>query len=236
MRELQTDYQPVHTAPVLDISFKMQIENSQTALANRARLDAAHLFCLNIISGLGVGATSLIKCTVAALEQEFRIAVIEGDTILELDAKRLQAHGTPVVDLTAERTVHMNADLLADGLDHLERDGILDHFDLLFVEHVGDLICPAVYALGEHGRVVVVDVTEEEDKPLQHPLLFHCAHCIVVNKLDLAPDGVHDYNQLIANIRVVNPQVPIVTLSVQTGEGVEDWLNWLRARMHAFAS
>lgn len=236
MRELPPGYPSTHTAPGLDISFKIQIENSQRALANRAKLDAARLCCVNIISSLGVGATSLIERTVAALQSELRIAVIEGDTILDLHAERLQAHGAPVVDLTSARTPHMNADLLADGLGFLERDGSLDQLDLLLVEHIGDLICPAVFALGEHVRVVVVDVDEDADKPLKHPLLFHCANCIVINKLDLVPDGSHSPERLIANIRTVNPHVPIITLSAETGQDVDHWLDWLRAQVHQFVA
>lgn len=235
MPEMIYDHSYKRTEPVLNISFKIQIENTQIAQRNRAQLDAAGLCCVNIISSLGVGATSLLEHTVVKLQQELRIAVIEGDLFIEWDAARLRAHGVPVVDLTHEHACHLNADLLADGLCYLQRDGDLARFDLLLVEHVGDLICPSVYALGEHARVVLVDINEDEEKPLTHPLLFHCAHCVVINKLDLLPEGRIGLDRLIANIQAVNPHVPIFTLSAQTGQGVDDWLHWLRTQVRQMA-
>jgi len=213
--------------PGVDINIGLLDDNDALATANRARLDRAGARCVNLMSSPGSGKTTLLEATVAALDGDLRLAVIEGDMTTELDADRLRARGVPVAAITTGRSCHLEADQVADGLDRL---GSLDRFDLVVIENVGNLICPAAYELGEHARVVLVAVTEGEDKPLKYPIMFHGADCVVVTKLDLAPYLKLDIERLKANIQEVNPRAAVLALSAETGAGMTDWLSWLRGQ------
>ena len=151
----------------------------------------------------------------------------------ELDAERLRAYGAPVAAITTGRACHLDAQLMTTGLEQLKITGGLERFDLLLIENVGNLVCPAEFALGEHAKVALVAVTEGEDKPLKYPLLFHCADCVVVTKIDLLPYLKFNLDHLIKHIRQINPQAPIFVLSAETGEGLTLWLDWLRAQVTA---
>lgn len=211
----------------VDINIGLLDDNDALASENRARLDRAGARCVNLMSSPGSGKTTLLEATVTALNGDLRLAVIEGDMTTELDADRLRARGVPVAAITTGRSCHLEADQVADGLDRL---GSLDGFDLVVIENVGNLICPAAYELGEHARVVLVAVTEGEDKPLKYPIMFHGADCVVVTKLDLAPYLKLDIERLKANIHEVNPRAAVLALSAETGAGMTDWLDWLRGQ------
>jgi len=213
------------TVPGVDLGVGLLDDNDALAAENRARLQRAGARCVNLMSSPGSGKTTLLEATVTALNGGLRLAVIEGDMTTELDADRLRARGVPVAAITTGRSCHLEADQVADGLDRL---GSLDRFDLVVIENVGNLICPAAYELGEHARVVLVAVTEGEDKPLKYPIMFHGADCVVVTKLDLAPYLKLDIERLKANIQEVNPRAVVLALSAETGAGVADWLDWLR--------
>jgi hydrogenase nickel incorporation protein HypB len=220
------------TAPAgADLNVDLLGENNDAAQRNRLRLDLAGVRCINLMSGPGAGKTSLLERTLAAVQGRMQTAVVEGDMTTELDAERLRAYGVPVVAITTGRACHLDADLMANGLTQLEQAGSLERFDLLFVENVGNLVCPAEFALGEHTRVALVAVTEGEDKPLKYPLMFRCADCVVVTKLDLLPYLKFDLSHLIAHIRQVNPHIPVFALSAETGEGMEPWLEWLQTEV-----
>ncbi len=214
-----------------DLNVDLLEENNDTAQRNRLRLDLAGVRCINLMSGPGAGKTSLLERTLAAIQGRMQTAVVEGDMTTELDAERLRAYGVPVVAITTGRACHLDADLMANGLTQLEQAGSLERFDLLFVENVGNLVCPAEFALGEHTRVALVAVTEGEDKPLKYPLMFRCADCVVVTKLDLLPYLRFDLPHLIAHIHQVNPHIPVFALSAETGEGMEPWLEWLQTEV-----
>jgi len=214
-----------------DLSFDIMFDNNQAALHNRALLDGARLCCINILGSAGSGKTRLLEQTVMALQQTLHIGVMSGEVLFDLAPEYMHTHNSPLVaDLTTERPCHLNAALLADGLEHFDQDGGLVRFDLLFTEHVGHLIAPARMALGEHLRVVLVAVTEDENRPLQAPLTFHCADCVIVTKLDLLPYHAFSLAQFMENIHAVHPHLPVISLSAETGQGMEAWFDWLRMR------
>ncbi|HRV93499.1 MAG TPA: hydrogenase nickel incorporation protein HypB [Anaerolineae bacterium] len=201
--------------------------NQQTAAANRTRFDAAGVRCLNLMSSPGTGKTTLLESTLGALDINLRTAVLEGDMTTELDADRLRAYGVPVVAITTGRACHLDADMIAAGLDRLD----LAALDLVFIENVGNLICPAEYPLGEHANVVLVSLTEGEDKPLKYPVMFYEADCVVITKTDLSPYLRVNVEQLKANIRQICPDVPVFALSAETGDGLPDWLDWIQNQL-----
>ena len=201
--------------------------NQRAAVANHARLEAEQVYCLNLMSSPGTGKTTLLESTLGSLDINIRTAVLEGDMTTELDADRLRAYGVPVVAITTGRACHLDADMIGGGLDRLN----LAALDLVFIENVGNLICPAEYPLGEHANVVLVSVTEGEDKPLKYPVMFYEADCVVITKTDLSPYLKVDIDKLKANIRQICPNVPVFALSAETGDGMPDWLNWIQKQL-----
>ena len=217
-----------HSTPIGAIlNLDLMDGNQQIAAANRARLEAAGVRCLNLMSSPGTGKTTLLESTLGALDINLRTAVLEGDMTTELDADRLRAYGVPVVAITTGRACHLDAEMVAAGLDRLD----LAALDLVFIENVGNLICPAEYPLGEHANVVLVSLTEGEDKPLKYPVMFYEADCVVITKTDLGPYLKVNIEQLKANIRQICPDVPIFALSAETGEGLPDWLDWIQNQL-----
>lgn len=219
------------TAQGMDLGLDLLADNDDLALRNRARMESVNARCVNIMSSPGSGKTTLLERTLDELNGRPRIAVLEGDMTTELDADRLRAHGIPVIAITTGRSCHLEADQIAGGLNTLDKEGGLDRFDLFIIENVGNLICPAAFDLGEHTRVVLVAVTEGEDKPLKYPVMFHGADCVVITKLDLAPYLKLDIAKLTANIHEVNSHATVFALSAETGEGMDTWLQWLGAQV-----
>jgi hydrogenase nickel incorporation protein HypB len=166
----------------------------------------------------------LIEKTVAALAQDFPAAVIVGDLATANDAQRIRAAGAPVVQITTGTVCHLDAEMVARGLEELD----LSRCRLLIVENVGNLVCPADFDLGEDVRVVLLSVTEGEDKPLKYPPMFRSAHVVIVTKTDLAAAAGCDLKALRGNLRAVAPQAKVFELSAKSGEGMAAWLNWLR--------
>jgi hydrogenase nickel incorporation protein HypB len=203
--------------------------NDDMAERNRRRIEAAGARCVNIMSSPGSGKTTLLEATLSAFAGRPRVGVIEGDMTTELDADRLRARGAHVAAITTGRSCHLEAEQIAGGLDRLEvAAGGLEAFELVVIENVGNLICPAAYDLGEHARVVLVAVTEGEDKPLKYPIMFHGADCVVITKIDLAPYVRLNVDRLAANVRQVNAGAEVMALSAESGAGMEAWLGWLR--------
>lgn len=229
MPELMTGLMNGMTSGV-DLNIGILDENDQTALLNRARMERAGARCVNIMSSPGSGKTTLLERTLVEADAP-RIGILEGDMTTELDADRLRACGAPTVAITTGRSCHLEADQIADGLGKLAEDGGLSRFDLLVIENVGNLICPAAYDLGEHSRVVLVAVTEGEDKPLKYPIMFHGADLVVITKLDIAPYLKLNVDTLKHNIARVNPTATILAVSAETGAGLDSWIAWLRGQM-----
>lgn len=202
--------------------------NQTGAEHNRSRFDEWGIACLNVMSSPGAGKTVLLEKTLAALATEFKIAVIEGDMTTELDADRLRRYNVPVIAINTGRSCHLDSQMVAGGIHQLEH--LLDPrtIDLVLVENVGNLVCPAEFEVGEHYKVALLSVTEGEDKPLKYPVMFREADCLLVTKMDLAPHLDIDLAQIEANVRQLNPHAAILPISAKTGAGLDAWFHWLR--------
>ena len=200
--------------------------NDQQALANRELFDRHGVFVVNLISSPGAGKTSLLERTVAGLREELRLAVIEGDIATTRDADRVNRAGALAVQINTNGGCHLDSQMVARVLPGFD----LARLDLLFIENVGNLVCPAEFALGEHARAVILSVTEGDDKPLKYPAVFQRADVVLVNKIDLLPYTDCDLEKIHQECRTLNPRVALFDLSCRTGEGLMAWHEWLRAR------
>lgn len=213
-----------HTAVTLDLHQPILARNDRLAERNRGYLRAKGIFALNVLASPGAGKTTLLEKTLAALAAELPAAVIVGDLATACDAERLRAAGAPVVQITTGTVCHLDAEMVARALEQLDLDGRR----LLWIENVGNLVCPTDFDLGENARVVLLSVTEGEDKPLKYPPIFRTAHVVVVTKTDLAAATGCDLAALRHNLRAAAPQARVFELSARTGEGLGAWLDWLR--------
>ena len=208
---------------VVDLELAVLAKNDHLAAHNRARLAERGVLCLNLMSSPGAGKTTLLCRTIDDLGPGRPVAVVEGDQETQLDAARIRATGAPVVQINTGSGCHLDAAMLARGLERLDpARGALE-----FVENVGNLVCPALFDLGEAARVVIVSVTEGEDKPLKYPQMFAAADLVLVNKVDLLPHLDLDLDALIGNCRSVNPGISVLATSATSGAGMRDWYAWL---------
>lgn len=200
--------------------------NVNVADAIRARFEYDGTLALNLIASPGAGKTSLLERTVAALKNEMVVGVIEGDLVTSLDAERIAQHEVPAVQINTTSGCHLEAHQVQDALSQLPDEP----FDLVVIENVGNLVCPTEFDLGEDVKVVVVSLTEGDDKPLKYPGAFTVATAAVINKIDLAPYLPASIETLHENVLRINPNLAVFETSCTTGEGVEEWLDWVRAR------
>ncbi len=207
--------------------------NQAGADCNRDRFDEWGITCLNIMSSPGAGKTVLLEQTLAALSSEIKIAVIEGDMTTQLDAERLRKYNVPVIAINTGRSCHLDSKMVAGGIHQLEHQHNPTDFDLVLVENVGNLVCPAEFEVGEHAKVALLSITEGEDKPLKYPIMFQQADCLLITKIDLAPYLEVDINRIEENVRQMNPHVKIITISAKTGVGIDTWLDWVRSQIVA---
>jgi hydrogenase nickel incorporation protein HypB len=198
--------------------------NQETAASNRALFRAEGLLVINLMSSPGAGKTTLLETTIKGLKGSCRLAVIEGDLQTDLDAERIRALGIRSHQITTGTICHLDARMVARALTEFS----LQDLDLLVIENVGNLICPASFDLGEDLRVVLCSVAEGAEKPKKYPVMFHKADVILVNKIDLAEASGVDLSELISNVRQVNPTAIIFALSCRTGAGFSAWLEWLQ--------
>jgi hydrogenase nickel incorporation protein HypB len=198
-------------------------KNDRLAERNRGFFKAKGLLVLNVVSAPGSGKTTFIQKTASALGSKLRVGVIVGDLATDNDAARLRGIGMPVVQVTTGTVCHLEAEMVARAMGKLD----LDALDLLIIENVGNLVCPAVYDLGEDLRVVLLSATEGEDKPLKYPPMFHSAHVAVVTKMDMAKAAEFDRELAMANLRRVSHHATIFEVSARTGEGIEKWCDFL---------
>ncbi|MFN6541520.1 MAG: hydrogenase nickel incorporation protein HypB [Nostoc sp. EkiNYC01] len=205
--------------------------NQQGADHNRAHFDEWGIICFNIMSSPGAGKTALLERTLVALSKELKIAVIEGDMTTDLDAERLRKYGVPVIAINTGRSCHLDSKMVAGGIHQLEHQYNPSDFDVVLVENVGNLVCPAEFEVGEHAKVALLSITEGEDKPLKYPIMFQEADCLLITKTDLAPYLDIDISRIEANVRQMNPNVEIIAVSTKTGEGLELWFNWVRSQV-----
>jgi hydrogenase nickel incorporation protein HypB len=203
--------------------------NDAQADKNRTRLGHTGTLTLNLVSSPGSGKTTLLVRTLQELAGRLPVAVVEGDQQTSLDADRIRATGAPAVQVNTGKGCHLDADMISRALDTLPelQDGVL------FVENVGNLVCPAGFDLGEHAKVAVLSTTEGEDKPLKYPDLFAAARLLLVNKSDLIPYLDVDVDLITENARRVNPDIEVMLVSAKTGEGFESWLAWIEAQRAA---
>ena len=198
--------------------------NQKTAAANRELFVHQGLLVMNLMSSPGAGKTTLLEATIKALRGRFSLAVIEGDLQTDLDAQRIQALGVRAHQITTGTVCHLDARMIAHALEVLSIDGL----DLLVIENVGNLICPASFDLGEQLRVVICSVAEGAEKPQKYPVMFNKADVVLINKIDIANACGVDVDELTANVRRVNPGAIILKLSCRTGEGMAAWTQWLQ--------
>lgn len=206
---------------------KIMSANDQIALENRSRIDNDGVFSINLMASPGAGKTSLIERMMPVLAKSMRIAVIDGDVASSIDADRAAAAGATAVQINTGGTCHLDAVMLRGALDELD----LAQFDLLIVENVGNLICPASFKLGVHKSILIASVPEGDDKPYKYPGMYRGVDAVIINKIDLLPYVDYDMDYFCKGVEILNPGLEIFRLSCRTGEGVEAWLNWLTARV-----
>ncbi|WP_346353261.1 hydrogenase nickel incorporation protein HypB [Azotosporobacter soli] len=201
--------------------------NEAMSKAVKERLDDYGILVLNLMGSPGCGKTSLLEQTVEALGQELRFAVVEGDLYTAQDAERIARHGIPTVQINTAGGCHLNAGMIEAVLGDLP----LAKLDILVIENVGNLVCPAEFDIGEDAKVVLLSVTEGEDKPLKYPLAFRRAAVAILNKTDLLPHLNFDKTKAVRDIKGINPLAPIIEVSCQTGDGLTAWYEWLREQV-----
>ena len=205
--------------------------NQEGANHNRQHFDRWGITCLNLMSSPGAGKTVLLEKTLAKLQDRFQIAVIEGDMTTELDADRLRQYNVPVIPINTGRSCHLDSKMVAGGIHTLAQHYNPQEIDLVLVENVGNLVCPAEFEVGEHAKVALLSVTEGEDKPLKYPVMFQEADCLLITKIDLAPYLEIDLERIMANVRQMNPSVKMIPLSAKTEVGLDLWLAWLEDQL-----
>ncbi|PKN16373.1 MAG: hydrogenase accessory protein HypB [Deltaproteobacteria bacterium HGW-Deltaproteobacteria-23] len=201
-------------------------KNNRFAAKNRALFSENGIFALNLVSSPGSGKTTILERSLRDLSQKLRFAVIEGDQQTDNDARRIAATGVPVRQINTGAGCHLDAHIVGHALEELP----VNTLDILFIENVGNLVCPATFDLGEHHKVVVLSVTEGEDKPLKYPQMFRAADVMLLNKIDLLPYLDFDLEKCLEMARRVSPGIRIFQLSAKTGEGMADWYQWLEDR------
>jgi hydrogenase nickel incorporation protein HypB len=200
--------------------------NNRLAEDNRRRLEARRVVAVNLMSSPGSGKTTLVERTIRDLGGERAISVIEGDQATAIDADRIEATGAPVVQINTGAGCHLDAPMVARALSTLAPpDG-----SMVLIENVGNLVCPALFDLGEAARVVIMSVTEGDDKPLKYPHMFRSADVVVLNKIDLLPYVSFDVDRCLSAVRRLRPAVAMLQVSATTGDGLDAWYGWLRAR------
>lgn len=201
-------------------------ENAGYAVTNRELFEQQALLALNLVSSPGSGKTSLLTATITRLSGQVPLAVIEGDQQTSRDAERIRAAGATALQINTGKGCHLDAHMIGHAMQQLPNlQG-----GLLFIENVGNLVCPAGFDLGEAHRVMILSVTEGDDKPLKYPDIFHHSDLLLINKIDLLPYVEFDLNACIDYARRINPDIEVIQLSARTGEGMESWVDWVNQR------
>ncbi len=211
---------------VITIERKVLEKNDELARQNRELFERNGIFVINLVSSPGSGKTSLLEKTLEHLKGKIRVAVIEGDVQTDLDAQRVAKFGVPVVQIVTNGGCHLEARLVQDALGKMELEGT----DLLVIENVGNLVCPAGYDLGEAMKIVIASTTEGDDKPLKYPAMFRNASVLIINKVDLVPYLNFNLDELRKNALRINPNLTVFETSCTTGSGIREWSEWLLAR------
>ncbi len=214
------------------MSIKIQVLNNileineSYAAQNRETFEANQCFSLNMMSSPGSGKTTLLEKTLERMDAS-HVAIIEGDMQTTKDAERLERFGCQIVQISTGNACHLDGKMIHDALEDLD----LSHVRLLVIENVGNLVCPAEFRVGEHAKVVILSVTEGEDKPLKYPLMFREAAVCILSKVDLLPHLDFSLEEAQENARQINPQLEFFSISCKTGQGLDEWTDWLQNRM-----
>jgi hydrogenase nickel incorporation protein HypB len=208
-------------------------QNNHQAEHNRSHFDAAKVLVINLMSSPGSGKTALLEATIKRLRDSLNIAVIEGDLETENDALRIQAQGVPAYQITTGSACHLDAHLVHNALHHMTIDGL----DLLFIENVGNLVCPASFDLGHHRNVVLLSVTEGDDKPAKYPVMFRAADLMLISKTDLLPH-LDDFspNHAKQHLHNLANNTPVIEFSAKNGDGLDEWITWLQSEITSYRS
>jgi hydrogenase nickel incorporation protein HypB len=200
-------------------------KNDEYAAGNRRRLRDAGVLCLNVVSSPGSGKTTLLARTIDDLGPDMNVTVIEGDQQTSNDAERIRATGAKALQVNTGKGCHLDGHMVGHAIEALD----IEDDSLLFIENVGNLVCPAAFDLGENHKVIVLSVTEGEDKPLKYPDMFDAADLMLLNKVDLLPHLDFDVERCIENARRINPDIRVLQVSATTGDGMHAWYDWIRA-------
>lgn len=202
---------------------KILDKNEECALQNSEFFATHDIVCMNVISSPGSGKTTILSQTIRDLTGKTKIAVIEGDIRTDTDAKKIRATGAPAVQIETKGACHLSAQQVTGALSAIPATDM----DIIFIENVGNLVCPSDFALGENGRVIVLSVPEGDDKPIKYPQTFAKADIVLINKIDLIDHIKFDMERALLDIRAVNSNATILKISATTGEGMQNWHNWL---------
>lgn len=209
---------------------RLLAENDREAAHNRSHFDRAGTFVINLMSAPGAGKTALLESTIKAVGDGLRIAVIEGDLATENDAERIRRHGVPAVQIVTGTACHLDAHMVHEALHQMPLDGL----DVLFIENVGNLVCPAAFDLGQHRNVTLLSVTEGDDKPAKYPVMFRASDLVLISKTDLlAHFDDFDTRRAEACVRALANEAPLLAVSARTPAGTDAWLDWLTSQIRA---
>ncbi len=226
------EHNHLHGKTIIDIEKDVLYENNLLAERNRGYFDAKNMLALNLVSSPGSGKTSLLEKTLTDLKGQFDFYVIEGDQQTSRDADRIHATGSKVVQINTGKGCHLDAHMILHALQGIKPA----ENSILFIENVGNLICPAMFDLGENERVVIISVTEGDDKPIKYPDMFHTSSLCIINKTDLLPYVPFSMEKVKEYARQVNPELKFIELSCTSGEGLSDWYQWLKEKVLATVS
>ena len=215
---------------VIEVKEDVLADNDRAAQALRERLHDQKCLLINLMSSPGSGKTTLLSSTLDSLASELSIGVMEADVDSDVDAYTVQRHGARAIQLHTGGMCHLDAAMCEQGLHELGTDGL----DLVFLENVGNLICPAEFDTGAASKVMILSTPEGHDKPLKYPLMFEVSDLVIVSKMDVAPYFDFDLQRFEENVRLRNPRAKILPLSAKTGEGMQGWLDWLRQEVRAW--
>ncbi|RJQ13501.1 MAG: hydrogenase accessory protein HypB [Nitrospiraceae bacterium] len=221
-----------HETRTIDVNQSLLKANEDAAVSNRKHFDEDGIFAINIISSPGSGKTTLLEKTIDALKNGINIGVLEGDIETDLDAERIRKKGVPAVQLTTGGACHLDSILVHKGFHSLEHSLNGKRLDVLFIENVGNLVCPSFFDLGEHLRVVLISVPEGHDKPLKYPKAIRTSHVLIISKTDLVPHFDFDMEKIKKDALSLNPSLKIIELSSKTGEGMDEWIEYIERLIH----
>lgn len=213
---------------VINLKVDILARNNMTAALNRRFLEGRKVLCMNLVSSPGSGKTTILEKTISHLSPLKKIYVIEGDQQTNLDAARIEKAGAPAVQINTGSGCHLDAQMIESAIKKLD----MDANSILFIENVGNLVCPSRYDLGEFRRVLIISVTEGEDKPLKYPGMFETSHLCLINKSDLLPYVDFRPEEFIKNARMINPHLEFIIISAKTGEGLDGWYKWISGQFN----